>query len=427
MKGMALVILLLVNTNVFFAQIPADDPTWQLVFSEDFNALDPNVWNVRHHMDNGYDAVMLNSNATISSGNLVLTCKRENPQYTQCPTNFNYECNRLAFDFSGAWVETTNENFHYGYYEIRAKMDHRPGFFPAIWLINSITNPPHYSEIDICEIIGNQQRTDPLSNSLMVQNHFTSNLHPLFPTLDSGKFYKEIPINDYRQYHTYGLDWQPNKISWYIDNVLVRIAYPTLPFDVSMRLVFDVKVTEPLVQLFYGGGNPYTPDYPAKMYIDYFKFYQLKGNCSSTINNCNYNFSTHINNTKQSYEVGGSGCNNIVPSNQYYVFKGNNFVELKEGFEVPLGSSFLGDANDYCAQKNYSTGNCGFVFNPCDYDFSGYINDVKNFIEISGNSCSATIAPTNNVIMHAVQYIHLKEGFSVPQGSEVEIKTVNCQ
>ncbi len=413
-------------------QTPADDPTWQMVFNEDFNTLDPNIWRTQHHFDlfGAYQAVMLSSNVSIQSSNLVLTLKRET-NYNQCPTQFSWQCNVPSYDFSGGWVNSVNENFHYGFYEIRAKMDFRPGFFPAMWMLNSEIKP-HYSEIDICEIVGSspvQQSSIP--NQLMTKNIITTNIHgqgsPNPAVINGGQEdYKEIAINDYTQYHIYGFDWQPNRMSWYIDGVLVRTTYPFEPFDVSMTVIFDVHVVPSIATTFYGGSNPYTPDYPAKMYIDYFKYYQLKGNCSPAVSVCNYNFASHTNTTKQSYDIGGIGCSDIVPSNQYYVYRASSHVELKDGFEVPIGSSFLADANPYCNQKTYSTGKCGFVFNPCNYTFSGYINDVKQLIEISGNNCGATVQPTDNVQLHAVEYIRLQEGFSVPLGSEIEIKTMLC-
>ncbi len=414
------------------AQTPADDPTWQLVFTEDFNILDPNIWTTQNQFNcwGAYAAVMLPSNVSIQSGNLVLTLQRETNYY--CP---NCVPHRLIgstatsqnFDFSGAWVNSKNENFHYGYYEMRVKMDYRPGFWPALWMLNSSVKP-HYSEIDIAEMIGAGKVTQSgIPNQVMAQNKYTTNLHgkgsPNISVIDNGlSDYKEVDINDYTQYHIYSFDWQPNRMLWYIDGMLVRSTVPFEPFDVSMTMIFDVHIQDSLAQKYYGGNNPFTPDYPAKMYVDYFKYYQLKGNCTPAINTCNYNFPSHINTTKQQYDIGGYGCSDVVPIGQPYVFRASNYVQLNSGFEVPVGATFLADANPYCLQNTYATTNCGLVFNPCDFDFSAYVNDVKNFIEISGANCQAIVKPTDNIIMKAIEYIHLKEGFSVPIGSAVDIK-----
>ena len=164
--------------------------------------------------------------------------------------------------------------------------------------------------------------------------------------------------------------------------------------------------------------------YPAKMEVDYFKYYQLKGDCSGNISQCNYNFSTHTNTVKNSYEL---KCNTIEPLASNYNFRAATGITLNDNFEVPLGTEFLADCSDYCKKNTiFITNNCGFVFNPCDYDFSSYSNDVKKYIEISGNNCNAIVNPINNVKLHAVDYINLKAGFAVPLNSEVEIKTTNC-
>lgn len=420
------------------AQTPADDPTWQLVFNEEFNTLDRNIWFVQNQFANGgaYETLMLDdpTHVSIQSGNLVLQAQRE---YNMPCSNYPipWMCQKSTYNFSGGWVESISQNFSYGYYEFRAKMDLGPGFFPAIWLW-MYQAPPHYSEIDIAEMIG-YNPYGPGKSKIMYNYIYTSNIHGFDPSNsvdmhpDKLKYYNEININDYSQYHVYGLEWQPNKMIFYLDGAVVGSIRPDQPFDVSMRVIFDVKFSEALALFHEAGpdpvfGLPQVPVLPKRMYVDYFKYYQLKGTCSPAINICNYNFANHLNETKQSYDVGGTGCSDLVSSGPNISFRAKDYVFLKDGFEVPLGSNFYADADSYCNLPFFNPANCGFVFKPCDYDFSSYVNDTKNFIEISGTNCQAIVDPIDNVKLHAVEYINLKEGFSVPIGSEIEIKTKSC-
>lgn len=427
--------IILVCQLKLFCQTPSVDPSWQLIFSDDFNTLDQTKWDMHNNMAawGATTTVILGSNTIVQNGELVLTAKRENNYI--CPSP---DCSLPSYQYSGAFLSSKNGNFYYGYYETRAKMDFISGFFPAIWLINT-GNAPHYSEIDICEIVGSgSRRVQPAGQnytSIMNNYQYTSNLHGAINAADPHTIggvedYLEIGINDYTQYHVYGLDWQPNKMSFYIDDQLVRVSYPKDKFNTSynqfdepMTMLFDAKIMKDVEV----NNMPYhiTPDYPAKMYVDYFRYYQLKGNCTEVVNAQCYDFNTHTDNIKQVINLGNS-CYNTVPPGKNYIFRSSSYIELKDQFYVPLGSEFLADCNEFCVQPGFDTHNCNFIFNPCNYDFSGYQNTVKQTIEISGNQCSATVLPVNNVKLYATEYIDLKEGFSVPLGSEIEIKTTPC-
>ena len=368
-----LFILIVIN---LFGQTPNIDPSWQLVFKDDFNSLDTNIWNIANYKSNGYPSVLLASNATIQNSNLVLTAKREvnfqcPPAYTSTICGCDWFCNQESYNFSGAEVSSKNSAFFYGYYEIKAKMDFVTGFWPAIWLFN--TNNIHYSEIDINETIGSGDRlstTNPL-DTIMNQNWFTSNLHggkASMPTsISTIDDYKEIQINDYRQYHTYGFEWQANKMLFYVDNMLVRsfnlpnpeFNHPYDKFDLPMQIIFDAKIYGEIIAK-YGSLN-ITQDYPAKLYIDYFKYYQLKGDCSKSEVNLCYNFGTHIDEVKQVYQL-GNFCYNTVPPGKNYIFRASDFIELNSEFYVPLGSEFFADVDDYCKKIPNSINTCNYFF-----------------------------------------------------------------
>ena len=111
-------------------------------------------------------------------------------------------------------------SFLYGYVEARLKIVSKSGFFGAFWMLPDKKNYNYEWEIDILEQLGNDHRT-------MFQ---TYNYYPGLP-LDSSRNASwtpnkgggnngNAPVIDYSTaYHTFGVDWQPNHLTFYIDGI----------------------------------------------------------------------------------------------------------------------------------------------------------------------------------------------------------------
>ena len=115
--------------------------------------------------------------------------------------------------------------FRYGYFEARMKWDVVNGSWPAFWLIpkQAINGDQHTGEIDIFEGQGAEPRT---FNGTIHEWQGGSNVwsnNPNWYTLPAG--------NDFSQWHTYGLLWEPGTVTWYYDNQKL-FSSPTRPiFD----------------------------------------------------------------------------------------------------------------------------------------------------------------------------------------------------
>lgn len=146
---------------------------------------------------------------------------------------------------------TTEKTFAqtYGYFEIRAELPMEKGMFPAFWLLpTSRTWPP---EIDIFESIG----TDFISGGSIAPDDKDA-FRTFFPDGLSG-------------FHTYGLRWDADKITWYIDGKAVG----SVPTPDSMHQ--DMYL---LVNLAVGGnwaGDPAADFTSEEMRIDYVRAYSL--------------------------------------------------------------------------------------------------------------------------------------------------------
>jgi serralysin len=162
---------------------------------------------------------------------------------------------------SGLLTTRTTFSQEYGYFEIRAKMPSGQGFWPSFWLLPSNgTWPP---EIDVFEQLGG----DP--STVYMTEHYTTAANP--NTADQAK------INvDTTQWHTYGVNWGPNTITYYIDGQAVA----EMPTPASMKTEMYM-----LVNMAVGGwaGTPVAGS-TAQMQVDYVKAYATADTVSTTIN-----------------------------------------------------------------------------------------------------------------------------------------------
>tara|TARA_R110000868_G_scaffold411656_1_gene706919 strand:- start:10955 stop:14185 length:3231 start_codon:yes stop_codon:yes gene_type:complete len=143
-------------------------------------------------------------------------------------------------------------SFHqtYGYFEIRAQLAAGQGVHDAFWLLPMDGSWP--PELDIVE----QRGLDP--------THVINGVHAN-DTTSSSTF---LVTTATTQFHTYGLDWEPDYLTWYIDGVAVRTMPTPAGLDKPMYMLANL-----------GGGSPWagkpdaTTPFPVHMQIDYIKAY----------------------------------------------------------------------------------------------------------------------------------------------------------
>ncbi|KQP76730.1 hypothetical protein ASF41_02920 [Methylobacterium sp. Leaf111] len=143
-------------------------------------------------------------------------------------------------------------SFHqtYGYFEIRAQLVSGQGLHNAFWLLPMDGSWP--PELDIVEARG----VDP--------THTIGGVH-WGSGASAGTF--SVPTAT-TEFHTYGLDWEPDYLTWYIDGVAVRTISTPKGLDVPMYMLANL-----------GGGSDWAGDpdattpFPANMKIDYIRAY----------------------------------------------------------------------------------------------------------------------------------------------------------
>jgi beta-glucanase (GH16 family) len=157
------------------------------------------------------------------------------------------------------------------------------GLWPAFWLLGANCDQvdwPQCGEIDIMEY----RRQEPTSVSGSVHGPGYSGL-----TSPQGQITKSYDlINDRFDagFHIFGIEWGPEYINYYVDDVLYNQITPddleVTPDDGSGALgewVFN-KPFYIIINLAVGGNFPGAPDsetkFPQSMLIDYVRVYKNK-------------------------------------------------------------------------------------------------------------------------------------------------------
>jgi len=240
-------------------------PANQPVFADEFNgsALDLAKWEVMvgdgcsyglcgwgNNELQSYQA----ANAKVAGGLLTITAKKERIG------SKNYTSARLrTLNLGGQWT--------HGRFEARIKTVTGRGLWPAFWMLpaTSVTWPAS-GEIDIQESTG--QRA--------MFNYGTIHYGP------SNSAHQQLSTPVYTQpgtladdFHVYAVEWTPNKISWFIDNVLYATRTPAdmaNPADWT----FENYAYYLILNLAVGGNLGGTVDaaaLPQSLQVDYVRVY----------------------------------------------------------------------------------------------------------------------------------------------------------
>jgi Ca2+-binding RTX toxin-like protein len=174
-------------------------------------------------------------------------------------------------------------------------------------------------------------------------------------------------------FHTYGMDWEPDFITWYFDGQPVyQIATPA---DMNQPMYM-------IVNLAVGGIFAGAPDYVSsgQMQVDYVRAYQADspggsantaydGSTDTISTNGNYALPDNVHNlilTGSGQTVWGNGLDNVITSNN-----DNNVIDGGDGNDVVIA----GRGHDYL------TGGAGydtFVYNGFPWDI-GQITDFTPY------------------------------------------------
>lgn len=262
-------------------QTASSDPAqWKLVWSDEFNgqagqAPNPAVWGqeIGDGTANGIpgwgnDELEYYTGGTANvamdgAGHLQLTTKA---------ADGSLMCYYGPCQYTSARLLSQNRfEVAYGRIEARVKVPRGAGLWPAFWMLGTDidqVNWPQTGEIDIMENVGR------------LPNQVFGTIHG--PGYSGGQSYGDTydfpqPVAD--AFHTFSVEWQPNKIVWYVDGIVYHTATPSDDFLQGKPWVFNHPFFL-LLNVAVGGnfGGPVGADtvFPQQMLVDYVRLYQTK-------------------------------------------------------------------------------------------------------------------------------------------------------
>jgi beta-glucanase (GH16 family) len=243
------------------------DGEWRRIFADSFTGtrLDRNKWTTCYWWDEGGCTNLGNrelqwyqpGNVTVVDGHVRLRAQRQRV----------VGINDTAFPYTSGMITTgparyrapegAKFDFQYGYAEMRAWVPRGKGLWPAFWLLPSSYNST--PEIDVMEVLGQAPHV------LQMHFHYRDKNRSLF-SVGNGATVGDLSTG----WHIYGVDWQPDRIIWYLDGKEQwryenKAAIPREPMYL-------------LVNLAVGGEWPGAPNnatqFPADYLIDYVRVWQ---------------------------------------------------------------------------------------------------------------------------------------------------------
>jgi len=182
----------------------ASKDEWRLVFSDDFegSSLDPKVWN-RYNSIGGFgNGYRRPSAITVEDGKLRVTARG---------------------NISGGMNHEYSQT--YGRWEFRARTDKGRGRGSAILLWPDSLNKEADGELDMMEVPDEDRG----------EAHFVIHFSP------QNKQAGNKITGDFSQWHTFAMDWLPNRITWYVDGVkqfetFDKNVIPKVPMHMTIQL-----------------------------------------------------------------------------------------------------------------------------------------------------------------------------------------------
>lgn len=216
-----------VKTNSDFDAIDPTAPVsdWQLVWSDEFDGdfIDENKWNFEIDCwgggNNEQQCYTDNpENAYVSDGTLKIVALPADGEATN-----PYTSARLTSKNKG--------DFKYGRIEVRARMPHGQGSWPAVWMMPTddvYGGWPRSGEIDIVEAVN--LGVEDADGQPETRVYGTLHYGRVWPDNDeSGKEYT-LPngANPADDFNTYAIEWQEGEIRWYVNDYLYQTQMQSL-------------------------------------------------------------------------------------------------------------------------------------------------------------------------------------------------------
>ena len=190
-----------INTNNWYTS----DPKWQGRFPSYF---EPN-------------------NVSVEEGLLKLKSRKTNNQ-----DNLPYT-KEGTYTYATAAFKSKNR-VKYGYFEVKSKAV-GSGYWNSFWLYDSTDTD--WTEIDVYEIVASKDYRFSTAHLFYARPEYEGTID--YHIKSQKEFHKEPGL---KEYHTYGLDWNKDTITWYVDDVEV-FTTENKHWHQPLYVILDVEVS----------------------------------------------------------------------------------------------------------------------------------------------------------------------------------------
>ena len=363
-------LLFLLFPFIAIAQTPNDDPHWQLKWEDQFDSLNSEVWQKKDQFDQyGQQIqVFIKENVNFIDGNLALSVKKEEYSCEKWAIEPKYFCvgqykTGKPYQYTSGFLETKKEvTQQYGYIEARIKIGYCKGLWPAFWTYRGTANEDS-EEIDVFEILPGRREYNKMRHSCNPEcgewfkknkcgdcnwltvpyemEHdsmfMTSNIHKEHESFFGTESFNIYPVDNFTDWHTYAVEWSPEKIIFYVDDKIVRVSQNNGLYDINMA--HSIKLS---LSIDPNNTDKNFDELPVEMLVDYIKVYELKNkNNSDLMIFNNYHFDSYDNNVKNEIEI----FNYSLKPDDNVNLRATKSIEISGEFEVPLGAELSLDVN----------------------------------------------------------------------------------
>ncbi len=252
----------------------------KLVWQEEFNENgkpNPKFWKhekgfVRNEELQWYQE----GNAICQNGVLLIEGKRVNvPNPNFEAGNSSWRKNRKEINFTSASVQTKGlQEWQFGTFLIRAKIDSTLGSWPAIWTLGNSGQWPSNGEIDIMEFY--RVKSEPTILANVAHGSDKQYVAKWDDSKTSLKHFTDKNKDWVKQFHIWRMDWTPESINLYLDDELLN--------STSLSETINPDGKNPFLQPHFlllnlaiggqNGGEPKPETELIKYEVDYVRVYQ---------------------------------------------------------------------------------------------------------------------------------------------------------
>ena len=187
---------------------------------------------------------------------------------------------------SGKVLTRDKQYFRYGRIEMRAKIPTGGGMWPAFWMMPQDDVYGGWAASGEIDIMESASETTWIDGTIHFGGEWPNNAY-------SGGAYAPGGVNFADDFHVYAIEWEPEEIRWYVDDVLYSTKYywqwysegdpdnPLAPFDQDFFIILNAAVGGDYTGCTYPGCI--TADLPQEYIIDYVRVYQDTGNVAPTV------------------------------------------------------------------------------------------------------------------------------------------------